>query len=109
MDLPPASCAASAPTKQSPAPVVSTALTARPATIDGSSIDQRQHAALAERHADDLVRSRLQRPRGLDEARVIVGVAKLGAGEQAELGFVEDEDVDEIEQFAPEVRSPAPD
>ena len=31
-----ASCAATAPTKQSPAPVVSTALTVRPATIDGS-------------------------------------------------------------------------
>ena len=45
---------------------------------------------------------RRQRTRGLDEARGIVGVAKLGLRQQAEFGFVEDQDIDEIEQLGAE-------
>ena len=44
----------------------------------------------------------LQRSRRFDEARVIVGVAKLGLGEKAEFGFIEDQDIDEIEHFSAE-------
>ena len=44
----------------------------------------------------------MQRTGGLNEAGVIVGIAKLGFGEKAQFGFVEDQYVDEIEQFLPE-------
>ena len=107
--VPPASCAATAPTKQSPAPVVSTALTVRPAMISGLPSIERKHAALAQRHADDFVLAGLQRSRCLDEAGIIVAVAKFGLRQQAELGFIEDQDIDEIEQLARRIRSPAPD
>jgi hypothetical protein len=65
------------------------------------AIDHRQHAAAAEGHAHGLVRSRSQRPHGLDEARIVVGIPKLGRGEKPEFGFVENEHVDEIEQRLP--------
>ena len=109
MGLPSASCAATAPTKQSPAPVVSTASTMRPGMIQRLAIHQRNHAALAECDADDFARAGLQRARGFDEQAAIVGIAKFGAGEQAELAFVEDEDIDQIKQVRDRTRWRAPD
>src|SRR5438270_597415 len=54
--------------------------------------DERNDAALAQRHADGLIAARLQRSCRVDEAGVIVALAKPAPGQQAELGFVEHED-----------------
>ena len=51
----------------------------------------------------------LQRSSRFDEARGIVGVAKLGLRQQAEFGFIEDQNIDEVEQFAAEFDRQAPD
>src|SRR6266699_188886 len=61
------------------------------------AVDQRQHAALAESHADDVFLAGPQGPHGLKQSRMIVAIAKLGLGEKAELGFIEDENIDKIE------------
>ena len=73
------------------------------------AINQRQHAALAQRHADDLVPADRQRTRGLDEARVIVGVAKLGLRQQAEFGFIENRGYRRVRAARRRIRSRAPD
>ncbi len=73
------------------------------------AVDQRQHAALAQRHADDFVFAGLQGSRSLDKSRMIVAVAKLGLCQKAEFAFIEDENIDEIEQFALRIRVRAPD
>ena len=62
----------------------------------GLIVDERHHAAFAQRYADDFVLGP-QRPRRFNEARIIVGVAKLGLRQQAEFAFIEDENIDEIE------------
>ena len=41
--------------------------------------------------------------RRIDEPPIIVAVAKLGLRQQTELGFIEDQDIDEIEQLAAEI------
>jgi hypothetical protein len=74
------------------------------AAIDNQrlAVDKREHAALAERDADGLVFAGLQRSRHFDEARIIVGIVKFGPGQETELGFIEDQNIDEIEQLAVE-------
>ena len=83
--------------------MVSTALTARPGTISGIAVDKRQHAALAQGHADDFVFAGLQGSRSVDDAAVIVTVAKLGLGQETEFAFIENENIDEVEQFVAEL------
>jgi hypothetical protein len=80
---------------------VSTAFTLRPGISIGFTADQREHAASAEGDADAAVLA-AQRPRRLDEILRLVVLAELGAGEDAKLGLVEHEDVDEREQFRPD-------
>ena len=42
------------------------------------------------------------------KARGFVGVAEFDVSKQAEFGFIEDQDIDEVEQFSAECDSPAP-
>ena len=73
----------------------------------GFAVDKRKHATLAQRHADDLVLAGLQAPRRLDEAGRLVAIGKLGVRKQAKLGFIEDQDVDEVEQLRPQAMAGA--
>ncbi len=67
--------------------------------------DKREHAAFAHGDADDFVFCHRQRFGSLDEAVLVVAVMKLGRRQRAELGFIEDQDIDEIEQLTIEFKS----
>ena len=100
---PPASCAATAPTKQSPAPVVSTAFTARPAMIVGSPSISASTPRLP-----SVTQMILSLPIGSERAASMKRAGsslslKLGFCQKAEFGLVEDQDIDEIEQLSAEV------
>ena len=108
MVAPRASCAASAPTKQSPAPVVSTALTGRPGNDQRRAVDQRQHAAAPS--VTQMIFSRPPSDRAASMKRAGSSLSrKFVFGEKAEFAFVENEDIDEVEQLGVEFHRRAPD
>ena len=75
---------------------------------NGCAVNQRQHAAAAQCHADDFL-SAAQGPGRFDEAGGIVVIVKLLCGEKAEFALVEHEDINEIEQGGADILAPAPD
>ena len=73
------------------------------------AVDQRQHAALAERDADDPVR-RLATTRAASMKRAGSSLSRSSVlASKAEFGLVEDQDIDEIEQLGAECDAQAPD
>ena len=64
--------------------------------------DQREHAALAERHGDDSVRPGWQRPRRFNEPGRVVRGLEFGVCEKPQLGLIQDQDIDKIEQLRAE-------
>ena len=69
---------------------------------EGPALRPGHRSATAECHDDALPVSRLQRARDFHDARIRIVRANLRADDCRELGLVENEDIDEVEQTTPE-------